>query len=249
MSGLVAIIGGQEHHPGCEPIDRRLLAESGLTRPTVTVLLAATVPRRIRAKIAESTRYWQRLGAHVRFAYTGGPDETERALETLLDTDLIVLTGGRPWLIQRRLTAPVVERLLRLSDEGVPLSGSSAGAMALCTWRVDLRPGRPPGMRAGLGLVPGAAAPHFDHRATRNVARMVALHHSDVTFLGIPDRTALIGRAGRYEVVGSGSCAILRGATVQRHPGGARVTLEPRVQVRPARDDDFDLHAHARIRR
>ena len=244
MSGLVAIVGGQEHHPGCEPIDRRLLAESGLSRPTVTVLLAATVPRRIHAKIAESTHYWRRLGAHVRFACTGGPDETEHALDTLLDTDLVVLTGGRPWLIQRRLTSPIVERLLRLSEDGVPLSGSSAGAMALCTWRVDLRPGRALGIRAGLGLVTGAAAPHYDHRATRNMARMVAFHNPDVTFLGLADRTALIGRAGRYEVVGAGSCTVLRGASARRHPGGARVALEPRATVH-ARDDDLDLQRHA----
>jgi hypothetical protein len=96
MAGVVAILGGQEHHPGCEPIDRRLLADPGVRRPSVTVLLMATVPRRIDAKIAESTGYWRALGARVRFAYTGGPDQTRDALDALTDPDLVVLTGGRP---------------------------------------------------------------------------------------------------------------------------------------------------------
>jgi hypothetical protein len=76
------------------------------------------------------------------------------------------------------------------------------------------------------------------------MARMVAFHNPDVTFLGLADRTALIGRAGRYEVVGAGSCTVLRGAGARRHPGGARVALEPRATVH-ARDDDLDLHRHA----
>lgn len=226
MSGLVAILGGQEHQPGCEPVDRRLLAESGLSHPTVAVLLAATVAARIQVKIAESMAYWPRLGARVRFAYTGGPDETERALDALADTDLVVLTGGRPWLIQRRLTPAIVERLLCLSDDGVPLSGSSAGAMALGTWRVDLRPGRVPRLRAGLGLVPGAAAPHYGRHGLHHASRVFAHRHPDVPFVGLADRTALIGRAGNYEVVGAGLATILRGATERRYPSGALVTLD-----------------------
>lgn len=239
MSGLVAILGGQEHLPGVEPVDRRLLAESGLRHPTVAVLLAATVPNRIQAKIAESLAYWPRLGARVRFAYTGAPDETERALDALSDPDLVVLTGGRPWLIQRRLTAPIVERLLCLSDDGVPLSGSSAGAMALGTWRVDLRPNRVPRLRAGLGLVHGAAAPHYGRHGLHHASAVFAHRHPDVPFLGLQDRTALIGRDDHYEVVGAGSATILRGATRRRYPSGARVTLDrrpvPTVDRTPAR--------------
>lgn len=234
MSGLVAILGGQEHLPGVEPIDRRLLAESGMRRPTVAVLLAATVPNRIRAKIAESLAYWPRLGARVRFAYTGGSDETGQALEALADPDLVVLTGGRPWLLQRRLTAPVVERLLCLSDDGVPLSGSSAGAMALGRWRVDIRPDRVPRLRAGLGLVPGAAAPHYGRHGLHHASRVLAHRHPDVPFLGLQDRTALVGRAGSYEVVGAGSATVLRGGTRRRYPGGAAVTLGSGPRVAPA---------------
>lgn len=233
MSGLVAMLGGQEHHAGCEAVDRRLLAESGVRRPTVAVLLAATVPNRIGAKIAESLAYWPRLGARVRFAYTGGPDETGQALRVLADPDLVVLTGGRPWRIQRRLTPPVVERLLCLSDDGVPLSGSSAGAMALGRWRVDLRPDRTPRLRAGLGLVAGAAAPHYGRHGLQHASWVFSCRYPHVPFLGLQDRTALVGRDGGYEVVGVGACTVLRAGVRHRYGSGALVRLD-RVVEAPA---------------
>lgn len=225
MSGLLAILGGQEHLPGCEPIDRMLLDESGVTRPTVTVLLAASVPERIRAKVAEADAYWPRLGARVRFAFTGGPDGTAEALDALSDPDLVVLTGGRPWLIQRRLTAPVIERLRQLSDDGVPLSGSSAGAMAMGLWRMDLHPARTPRVRMGMGLVHGLAAPHYGRHFLHHACRVVAHRHPHVPVLGLPDRTALVGRAGRFEVMGVGGATILHHGRRMHHRRGAVVDL------------------------
>jgi hypothetical protein len=226
VSGLVAVLGGQEHLPGCEALDRRLLAESGLDHPTVTVLLAATVPGRIRAKIAEATAYWPRLGARVIFAYTGGPHETERALVALAAPDLVVLTGGRPWRMQRRLTWQIVDRLLQLSADGVPLMGSSAGAMTMCAWRLDLRPDALPRLRPGLGLVPGAVAPHYGRHATHHVCRVLSRCYPGLPILGLPDRTALLGRDGAFEVVGAGGCTVVHGGTRRRHPGGALVRLD-----------------------
>jgi hypothetical protein len=225
VSGLIAVLGGQEHHPGCEPIDRRLLAECGLSNPTVTVLLAATVPNRIGAKVLETTRYWPGLGARVRISCLGGVHDTEQTLEALRDTDLVVLAGGRPWLMRARLTNLIIERLWQLSDEGVPLSGSSAGAMALCAWRLHLQPRRSPRVERGLGFVPGFAAPHYGRHGTQHAWRLIAYHHPHMDVLGLRDRTALIGRDGHYQIMGAGSCTILRGGTSRRYPSGARVRL------------------------
>jgi putative intracellular protease/amidase len=246
MSGLVAILGGQEHRPGVESIDRRLLAEAGMTHPTVTVLLAATVPARIQAKIAEAVAYWPRLGARVRFAYTGGGDGTEQALAALTDPDLVVLTGGRPWLIQRRLTPPVVDRLRRLSADGVPLSGSSAGAMALAEWRLHLQPGRAPRLRPGMGLIPGMAAPHYGRHATHHASRVIAYRHPGLPILGLQDRTALVGRHGDFQVMGVGGCTVLRGARGRYHPRGVHVTLRGGwVAAGPGAPAPVTVGAHA----
>ncbi len=227
MTGLLALIGGAEHTPGCEAIDRRLLWDSGVRRPTVTVLLAATAPRRRAFKIAEAAHYWSRLGAKVQFAFTGLPDDAERALAALADPDLVVFTGGHPWLLHARMEGtPLLERVMELWRGGVPLSGSSAGAMALCEWRQQLQPPRPFRLVPAFGLIRGsAAAPHFDRRTVRQWATWAVRRYPHLQVLGLDDRTALVGRDGTFEVVGAGGFTLLEGNRLCRYPGGAEVRL------------------------
>lgn len=227
MSGLLALVGGAEHTAGCEPIDRRLLAGSG-RRPEVTVLLAATAPRRRAYKIAEAQRYWAAFGARVRFGFSGRPDDVEQTLAVLADPDLVVFTGGHPWLLHARIKGtPVLDRVLELWHGGVPLSGSSAGAIALCEWRQQLRPPRPFRLvPAAFGLVrDSAAAPHFDLPAIRRWAYLVVRRHPLLQVLGLSDRTALIGRDGTFDVVGAGSFTRLTGGELRSYPAGAQVAL------------------------
>ncbi len=98
-----------------------------------------------------------RAGVQVRFAFAGGPDEVAQSLGALEDPDLVVMTGGH--LHARLDGSPVHDRILDLWRKGVPISGSSAGAIALCEWRQYLQPPRPLKLvPAAFGLVPGTAA-------------------------------------------------------------------------------------------
>jgi cyanophycinase len=227
MTGLLALLGGQEHTPGCEDIDRRLLQDSASATPSVTVVLAATTPRRRAFKSNEASTYWHRLGVDVQFAMNGGPDETERALAALEAPDIVVLTGGHPWLLHARLDgSPVLRRILELRDQGVPLSGSSAGAIAMCEWRQHLQPPRPFQLVRAFGLVRGcAAAPHFDRYGLSRWAAQVGRRYPKLRILGLDDRTALIGRDGEFTVYGSGGVTVLEGRTVTRIPRSGSLEL------------------------
>lgn len=227
MSGLLALLGGQEHTPGCESIDRALLDDTGVRSPSVAVLLAGTTPRRRAFKMAEARRYWAQFGARVRFAFTGRPDEIEHAMDVLEDPDVVVFTGGRPWLLHARLEGtPVLERVLALWRSGVPLSGSSAGAMAVCEWRHALQPRHPTLLVPGFGLVGGSvAAPHFDLYGMSRWAPWVVRRYPQLQVLGLEDRTALVGRDGEYRVLGAGSVALLRGGGTRRFGTQTRVPL------------------------
>lgn len=207
----------------------------------VTVLLAATVPARIRWKVREGTRYWPRLGARVRFSCPGGVHDIDHTLAALRSPDLVVLAGGRPWLMAAHLTRPIVERLRELSRDGVPLSGSSAGAMALCKWRMRLQPGYAPGVERGLGFAPGLAAPHYGRHATHYAYRAIALWYPNLAILGLQDRTALVGRYGHFDVMGLGSCMILRGSARRRYPSGATVRLDGMAAVGSSAGADMSL--------
>jgi hypothetical protein len=189
------------------------------------VLLAGTVPARIRRKVHEGVRYWPRLGARVRFSCPGGAHNIDHTQAALRDPDLVVLAGGRPWLMRAHLTRPIVKRLRELSRDGVPLVGSSAGAMALCQWRLFLQPGYAPGVERGLGFAPGLAAPHYGRHGTHHAYRAFALWQPHLVILGLQDRTGLVGRDGQFAVMGLGSCTILRGPSKNHYPNGATVRL------------------------
>lgn len=227
MNGLLALLGGCEHTEGCESIDRRLLEEVGSADPQVTVVLAATTPRRRAFKTNEALTYWNALGCRVQFAMTGGPGETEHALEALADPDIVVMTGGHPWLLHRRLDgSPVWDRIVELWRGGVPLSGSSAGAIALCEWRQHLQPPRPFRLVRAFGLVPGtAAAPHFDRYGLQRWAAQVGTRHPFLRILGLDDRTALVGRGSEFTVHGAGGVTMLQAGKRLCFPTGAAVDV------------------------
>jgi cyanophycinase len=227
VTGLLALLGGSEHRPGCEAIDRRLLDDVGSADPKVTVVLAATTPRRRAFKTNEALTYWTGLGCRVEFAMNGGADETERALEALADPDIVVMTGGHPWLLHHRLEgSPVWDRILELWQSGVPLSGSSAGAIAMCEWRHDLRPPRPFRLVRAFGLVPGtAAAPHFSRYGLDRWAAQVGVRNPSLRILGLDDRTALVGRGSSFKVYGEGGVTLLQATKRARFGTGAGVDL------------------------
>lgn len=227
MTGLLALLGGQEHTPGCEDIDRRLLEDCGSATPQVTVVLAATSPRRRAYKMQEALTYWGALGVPVRFAMNGGPDELDRSLAALENPDLVVMTGGHPWLLHARLEGSrVLARIRELAADGVALSGSSAGAIAMCEWRQYFRPPNPLKLVRAFGLVPGtAAAPHFDRYGLDRVVTRISRQYPHLEILGLEDKTAVVGRGTDFQVHGRGGVTVVHGGRLQRFPAGALLQL------------------------
>lgn len=223
----MALLGGQEHTAGCETIDRRLLEETGRFKPIVTVVLAATSPRRRAFKMNEALTYWGRLGVPVQFAMNGGYDEADRALEALGEPDIVVMTGGHPWLLHARLEGSrVLARIMELLGLGVPLSGSSAGAIAMCEWRQHFQPPRPFRLVPAFGLVPGtAAAPHFNLYGLPRWVQRISRQNPHLQILGLDDRTALIGRGAEFTVFGAGGVTLVRDGQPRRFPVGASLRL------------------------
>ena len=208
MTGMVALVGGSEHTPGCEATDRLLLRQSGLRHPEVVVVLAASPDRRRCFKRREADGWWPPLGARVRCAFAGEADPVGRAAVLLAAADLIVLAGGRPWLLYRRLRDTSLGALLRERWElGVPISGSSAGAMALAEAAWSFRAAAPFQPSGGLGLVPGTlVAPHAGRHGVDRWAALTQAAHPGLEVLGIPDRTALLVHPdGERTVAGPGA--------------------------------------------
>lgn len=222
MTGLVALVGGGEHTAGCEVADRQLLRACGVRRPEVAVILAASPQRRRAFKRAEAEGWWAALGARARCAFAGEDDPVERAATLLADADVIVVTGGRPWLLRRRLHQTALGMLVcDRWREGVPVMGSSAGAMVLAGEAWSLRPSAPLASWPGLGLVPGTlVAPHAGRPGIDTWAALTQAAHPELEVVGIPDRTALIVRPdGDRDVVGCGRLITYAGRRPNRRRG------------------------------
>ncbi len=124
---------------------------------------------------------------------------------------VIHLPGGDPDLLPAVLRgSPSWAAILRAYAAGACVAGASAGAMALAE-----RLWTPDGPVDGLGLVPGIAVlPHFDPRRAA-AWRSVVDPDGRLTWLGLDERTLVIGRPGEtWTVAGAGRAHVI-------HPGAA----------------------------
>ncbi len=127
---------------------------------------------------------------------------TDPGHTALLDrADLVHLPGGDPDLIPAVLRdTPAWAAILRAFERGACIAGASAGAMALAE-----RLWTPDGPAAGLGLVPGVAVlPHFDPGRMAGW-RAVVDPDNLLAWIGLDERTLVIGPpGGPWTVHGAG---------------------------------------------
>ncbi|MEX0593085.1 MAG: Type 1 glutamine amidotransferase-like domain-containing protein [Nitriliruptoraceae bacterium] len=222
--GPIALIGGCEHLPGCEAIDRWLLAATGAQRPVVTVVPLASSIRTHGRAVERARRWWRELGVE---AVIAGPTAAERD-RSIERADIIVLTGGVPDRLYARLAGSATwDLILERWRQGAALSGSSSGAMVMASHRQSVRP--PFKVRPGFGLIANCAvAPHHELSVPRWVAERRAVQLPGIAIIGVDERTALIRtRSDEFRVVGSGGVTILNDQRSEHFPHGTVVDLTP----------------------
>lgn len=221
MSGLMALVGGREHTHGCEAIDQSILAAARTPTPLVAVVPLASSLRTRARTVGRAVGWWEHLGASA-IVTSPDPATARRQLDA---ADVIVLTGGVPDRLERRLCGtPIGAHVVARWRAGAHLVGSSSGAMIMAAWRQTVRP--PFAVRPGLDLLPDTAiAPHHGLTVPRWVAATRARTHPHLTIIGIDDMTALVGRHDTFHVMGVGAVTIRRGTWQRRYAGGEQVDL------------------------
>jgi len=208
MPGLIALVGGNEFRPGCEAMDRSILARTG-TNPRVVILPTAAAHENPGLAAENGVRHFNRLGARAEAAMVVDPASARdrKWLGLMENADLIYLAGGDPaHLLETLRNSAAWEVVLEVWKSGRTLAGSSAGAMIFGgqMWA----PGR--GWNEGLGLLPGLAIiPHHARLAKLwNAERMRSSLPEEVTLIGIDEATALFGPP--WELIGSGKVAVYK---------------------------------------
>lgn len=214
MTGIVALVGGEEWQDGCD-FDAGLLEASGGTE--VVVLPTAAAYEHPGRAVATAEAWFERLGATVRgLDVLTRPDALDAAkAAAVAEARFVYLAGGSPLHLRSVLKeTPVWEALVNAWEGGAVVAGSSAGAMALCDPMVDPRGGA---LTVGLGLLVNlAVVPHAEEDLHEHHRRTLELVEEGVALVAVPARTALIRSAdGAWRSSGVGQARVwLDGAEV-----------------------------------
>lgn len=215
MVGPLALVGGDELHPGNEPQDALLAAAAG-DGPAYVVATAAA-RHRPELAAAHARDWFARFGLDVvelpvrNRTQARSPEVAELAAAGRF----CYLVGGDPGIVPDVLRDSAVwKAVVSAWRSGAALAGSSAGAMAIGQW--TLIRGRYPGdrrrqYRDALGLVPGIAVlPHFATFGREWVASALDERPSDdVVLLGIDERTAAVWADDVWRTMGDGGVTVV----------------------------------------
>jgi cyanophycinase len=215
--GLLAMVGGDEFHPGNEAHDE-LLAASARGKGQAYVVATAAARSHPEAAARHAAAWFQRFDLDVveLRAYTRAEAQRQTTAAAASEAAFIYITGGDPGLVASVLRAtPVGDALIAAWRNGAVLAGSSAGAMALCE-HVLVRQ-RFPGSTerrpvAGLAVVPSSAVlPHHDTFGARWFPSARAALPETI-LIGIDERTCALWKAGEWRCVGPGGITVYHGA-------------------------------------
>ena len=224
MAGLIALVGGNEFRPGCEQMDRAILATAGAERPRVVILPTAAAHQGPSKAASNGVRYFSGLGAEASsLMVLGEEDAGDEALLAPLDTaSVIYLTGGDPSHLLETLRGSLLLHGLRGAlERGAVLAGSSAGAMVLGSW---MRFG---GWTPALGLLDGVAVlPHHE----RSEPDVVAKELEDATppetaVIGIDSGTCCLDSADGWQVLGLGAVTVYSQGRWRQYRSGEAMPL------------------------
>lgn len=228
-AGPLALVGGDELHPGNEPQDQ-VLVEAARNGPAF-ILATAAARHDPRAAVRNAQAWFGGLGLRVEELPAVHRIEVSSAInaERARVGRFFYLVGGDPGRVPTTLNGtPVWTAIVGAWLGGAALAGSSAGAMALGGWTLirDRRPGDAKRRYApGLGLVPGVAViPHFDTFGKDWVrGALQDPPREDVILLGIDERSAAVWTARRWVALGAGAVILFRDGGQRRYEGGAQI--------------------------
>lgn len=224
--GPLALVGGDELHPGNEDQDRVLVDAAG-SGPAF-VLATAAARQRPELAVRHAAAWFGHLGLEVeelpatKRSHATSAEIAERARAGRF----FYLVGGDPGLVPKTLAAtPVWGSIVDAWRSGAALAGSSAGAMALGEWTLvrDRMPGdERRRYLPALGLVPGIVVlPHFDTFGHRWVdSAIAAIPRDDLVLLGIDERSAAVWRDETWGAYGPGGVTVIAGGDVRHVAGG-----------------------------
>lgn len=185
MTGAICLQGGNEFHPECREMD-----EGWLARVPVGVVaiapLACAAGAEYRTAAHNGADYLRDLGVGDIIVTPEPSLSLDGAVRAILDATIVVIPGGSPARIRKRVVGTAIGGALRAHlAGGGTVVGASAGAMVL--GELMLVPGTDMQVHTGLGAVPDVLVlPHYSEERRSVVDEVTAQINGWVSVLGIP---------------------------------------------------------------
>ena len=208
--GIIALAGGAEFMESMDEVDNFLLRLLGKD-PKVVILPTAAAREDPRKAARNGIKHFRRLGvrseAIMVVDHRSANDPNLTAM--LLDANMVYICGGSPaYLLSVLKESSIMDGMLRRYEEGVAITGSSAGAMVLCEKMHAPRDNAP--WVDSIGLVKGIAVlPHFERAAPKRISEALNSAPGGIKLCGIDEGTAAVYYNGRWTAVGPGRVTLL----------------------------------------
>jgi cyanophycinase len=240
MTGLLALVGGDEFKPGNQDQDAQLVAAARRHGGPAFVVPTAAARGGPQQAVANATRWFASLGLEVEELHvlTRGHANDDAVAGQAAAGGFFYLVGGDPGHTASTLRETAVWRaIVGAWVGGAALAGSSAGAMAMGEWtliRDRFKGDHRRQYRPALGLLRGTAVlPHFETFGHRWVdSALVQSPAEDLVIVGIDERSAAVwdGRSWTARGPGRITLATSRDRGVYQ-PGSAVQIPAPRAQA------------------
>ena len=227
MAGTFLLLGSGEFEPWTREVESKVLADA-TGDGSVVILPTASAPdgAAVYDRWANmGLGHYAELGVIAEVIPVKEREDARRGdwAERAEGASMIYFSGGKPQHLAAVLRdSPLLAAILRAMDRGAVWAGCSAGAMVVSRARDGSRGSS---YLFGLGLVPHVSfGVHWDRAAKIPGLAwwMTSRVPDDTWFVGIDERTAIVGDGERWEVSGRSSVEVRGPAGRRRYRAGER---------------------------
>jgi cyanophycinase len=222
------MMGSGEFEPWSEEVERAAL--DGREGPVAVVPTAsASEGDHVFQRWAQmGLDHYASLGIKARLVPIKTREDAEREdlARGFEGTSMIFFSGGKPRFLSSVIGGTrCFDALLAAVSGGSVYAGCSAGAM-VASRAPDAKPRLGESWVSGLGLLPHLSlGVHWDRaKFIPGLRPLMMSRTKDAAFIGIDERTAILGDGERWTVYGVGTATVRRGGTTTVYPPGESFT-------------------------
>ena len=207
MLRKIALLGGDEFRPECEPVDRAVLKSTGKSSPKILIVPTAAALENPTLASLNGISYFSNLDADASslMVLNSADSNNQELLKPLTESDVVYFTGGNPrYLIDVIENSVFLEQIYNVLDRGGVVAGSSAGAMILGRYMSF------EGWCSGTGVAGNVVVfPHHESRDPDTLAgKFFEEYIKGIVGFGIDSQTGLLSMPLGWTVFGKGNVTV-----------------------------------------